>query len=236
MRSFQFCGVRFLFCQVDLISFANSEQFQTIHQPLPDTVHRCRHHFSFSHCVASGLVDSQISFHWRIVAWSGLPFTLPVVDIPVVVFVVFLPLPEASCPEVNGNLELSLMSPQAMSDAYAFCVTVWFLFQTHLFRRLIGSRVDHSANCPLCMVGIRPRCPRRRHQFGCSVHSSLWVCCVCCPFLFISRDVFVVVALFFRLPVGPLSPGDHLVASLREVSIDSTPYCFRWKCGFLPRL
>ena len=79
---------------------------------------------------------------------------------------------------VNGILELSLMSPLAMSDAYAPHVAVWFLFQTHQFRRPIGSRVDHSANCPPCMVGIRPRCPSvaKAPSRGCSVPSSLWVC------------------------------------------------------------
>ena len=70
------------------------------------------------------------------------------------------------------------MSPQAMADAYAPCVAVWFLFQTHQFRRPIGSRVDHSANCPFCMVGIRPRSPSlaKAPCRGCSAHSSLWVC------------------------------------------------------------
>ena len=159
---------------------SSTNRFQT-----PSTSRRCRHHLSCSHCVAIGLVDPQISFHWRIVAWSGLPFTLPVpgslhrghtsgcvCHVPGH-FVLKTPLfPKHRAQNVNGILELSLMSPQAMSDAYALSVAVWFLFQTHQFLRQIGSRVGHFANCPPCMVGIRPRCPSlaKAPSHGCFAH------------------------------------------------------------------
>ena len=89
-----------------------------------------------------------------------------------------LHFPKYRAQNVNGILELSLMSPQEMSDAYAPSVAVWFLFQTHQFLRQIGSRVGHFANCPPCMVGIRPRCPSlaKAPSHGCFAHSSLWVC------------------------------------------------------------
>ena len=125
VRSFQSCGVRCPFCQVDLVSMASSEQFQAIlgghiefDQPLPDPIHQPQvppPPLVFPLC-CHRIGGPQISFHWRIVAWSGLPFTLPVPgvlhrghtsgvlscsrtfrveDVP--------PLPEASCPECQRN-------------------------------------------------------------------------------------------------------------------------------------
>ena len=216
--------------------FSEGTSSSTNHFQTPSTSHRRRHHLSFSHCVATRLVDPQISFHWRIVAWSGLPFTLPV---PGVLhrghtsgcvcrvpghfeLKTSLHFPKHRAQNVNGILELSLMSPQAMSDAYAPCVAVWFLFQTHQFRRPIGSRVDHSANCPPCMVGIRPRCPSlaKAPSRGCSVHSSLWVCWLWKP----------------DLPFGPVlhwSPG----SSPRGAdSVLDTPCARHHRCVCCPFL